>query len=94
MNPAARLSAALLVGLVLWLPSLSASMRGEIDLPEAAMRYLVAFLLARVAVGFLTRLVSTYAQTGDGDAASVEDVTDPEPKRRRTDGMPTTAGLS
>ncbi len=59
MNPAARLSIALVVGLALWWPSFTACMRGTMDLPEAAIRYLVAFLFARVAVAFLAFLQLT-----------------------------------
>lgn len=61
MNPAAQLSCALLAGLVLWLPSFAATMRGDLELPAAAMRYLLSFFLARVAIGFLAHLVAGYA---------------------------------
>jgi hypothetical protein len=69
---------------VLWLPTLSATMRGDTDLPEAAIRYLVAFTFARIAIGFLARLVTTYAVVEDRR----EDVTPSD------DGIPTAAGLS
>ena len=75
MNPAARLSVALVTALVLWLPTLAATMRGDIDLIQAAVRYLVAFVLARVAVGGIARLIHSYSVTGDDDAARR---TDPE----------------
>ena len=83
MNPAARLSISLLVGLVLWLPTLRASMSGDIDLPEAAIRYLVAFTFARIAIGFLARLVTTYAVIDDPGDDTTSD-----------EGVPTAAGLS
>lgn len=87
MNPAARLSAALLLGLVLWLPSLSACMRGAIDLPEAAIRFLVAFGLARLAVAFLHRMLATYSATAHHhDHHGHESTTD--------DGVASPAGLS
>lgn len=61
MNPAAQLSCALLAGLVLWLPSFAATMRGDLELPAAATRYLLSFFLARVAIGFLAHLAAGYA---------------------------------
>ena len=69
MNPSARLSIALLLALVLWLPTLSASLRGDVDLSVAAIRYLLAFLLARVAVSGVARLADTYRQPRDEHAA-------------------------
>ena len=74
MNPAARLSTALLVGLALWLPTFSATMRGDVELHAAALRYLLAFLFARIAVGFLARLVHTYAAAENEDVAPMDDV--------------------
>jgi hypothetical protein len=97
MNPAARLSVALLLGLVLWLPSLSASMTGQIDLPVAAGRYLVALLLARVAVGLLARLIEAYAVQAKvvAEPAPTVEVDRPDPEASRLDdGVPTGAGLS
>lgn len=98
MNPAARLSIALLVGLVLWLPTLGATMRGDVDLPESAIRYLVAFLLARVAVAGLARLVQGYVAVDDEDGEPMDDsmgaqVDDP-PRRRREDAVPTAPGMA
>lgn len=69
MNPAARLSTALVVGLVLWFPTFSATMRGDAELHTAAVRYLLAFLFARVAVGFLARLIHNYTAPDDEDVA-------------------------
>ena len=92
MNPAARLSVALVLGLVLWLPTLTASMHGQIDLPAAALRYLVAFLFARVAVAGVARLLESYTVVPDiepeGPALASEDE-----RRRRAEDL-TAAGLS
>ena len=73
MNPAARLSTALLAGLVLWLPTFTATMRGDVELHVAALRYLLAFVLARVAVGCLARLVHTYSAADDEGAPPMTD---------------------
>jgi len=81
MNPAARLSLALVAGLVLWLPTLSATLRGDVDLFEAAIRYLVGFLLARLAVGLLARLIHSYVDGAEQDVArtitSMDDIDRP-----------------
>jgi hypothetical protein len=76
MNPNAAFSASLLVSLVLWLPSMLAALRGELDTPAAGLRYLAALLLSRFAVGGLARLLSAYRS-----AAAVPPA--PEAPRRR-----------
>ena len=86
MNPAGRMSIALLVGLLLWLPTLSATMRGDVGLPTSGVRYLVAFALVHVALEGLTRLVQGYA--GAAESAEVDS------PRRRTDDFDATAGAS
>lgn len=87
MNPAAQLSTSLLVALGLWLPSLSATLRGDLDLPTACTRYLLAFLLARLAIGGISRLFVTYALASYTDGADVLDLGDGETveERRRRD---------
>lgn len=67
MNPAAHLSLALVSGLVLWLPTLSATLRGDADLFAAAIRYLVGFVFAWVAIGLLARLIHSYASAAEQD---------------------------
>lgn len=98
MNPAARLSIALLAGLVLWMPTFEATMRGDVDLPESAVRYLVAFLLARLAVGGLAALIRGYAAAEGEDDEPVEDTIEGHDndvaRRRRGDAMPTASGLA
>ena len=92
MNPAARLSVALLLGLVLWLPTLTASMHGDIDLPAAALRYLVAFLFARMAVAGVARLLESYSVVADVEHEGSPMGSDDD-RGRRADDM-TAAGLS
>ena len=81
MNPNTAFSASLLVSLVLWLPSMLAALRGELDTPAAGMRYLAALLLSRFAVGGLARLLSAYRS-----AAALPPPAKPEvPRRRKED---------
>jgi hypothetical protein len=79
MNPNAAFSASLLVSLVLWLPSMLAALRGELDTPAAGLRYLAALLLSRFAVGGLARLLSAYRAA----AVTVPPPAPPEAPRRR-----------
>jgi hypothetical protein len=60
MNPNTVFSASLVTSLVLWFPSMQACLRGDLDLTPAAMRYLAALAVSRLAIGFLARLVSAY----------------------------------
>jgi len=88
VNPAARLSLALVVGLALSSPTLRACVRGDADVLTAAMRYLVAFVLSWVSIAGVARLFEAYASVGLHDAAEAVDDT----PRRRADDEPSTAG--
>jgi hypothetical protein len=63
----ARLSSALVLSLVLWLPSLSACLRGAIELEVAILRYGLAFVLARVGIGILSALMHSYRPEEDDE---------------------------
>ncbi|MEW6477629.1 MAG: hypothetical protein AB1679_35740 [Actinomycetota bacterium] len=101
MNPNTVFSASLVASLVLWFPSMQACLRGDLDLTPAALRYLLALTLSRLAMNFLARLINAYrtAQLPEpsGEAApaagssaspSLTAETDATPHRRRTDRMP------
>lgn len=60
MNPYLVFSTSLFAALALWLPSLGACLRGDLAFPTAALRFTVAFVLARVALGGISRLVLAY----------------------------------
>jgi hypothetical protein len=60
VNPSTVFSASLLASLVLWLPSMLACLRGDLDLASAGLRYLGALVLARLVLGGLARLVNGY----------------------------------
>jgi len=69
VNPAGQLSVSLLLGLVVWFPTFQSTMRGDTSLNEGALRYLAAFLLARLAVAGLNRLIHVYTPVADEDEA-------------------------
>jgi hypothetical protein len=90
MNPAARLSLALLSSLALSFPALSACLRGEVDLLSASMRYLVAFVLTWAGINAVAYLFESYSA---GTTTSVEAPGTDQPLRR-ADDEPSTAGAS
>ena len=53
MNPNTIFSASLVTSLVLWYPSMQACLRGDLDLTPAALRYLAALTVARIAILFV-----------------------------------------
>jgi NADH:ubiquinone oxidoreductase subunit 2 (subunit N) len=63
VNPATRFAASLLASLALWAPTMLACLRGEVELTEAGIRYVAAFVAASVAFALLGRLVDGYAST-------------------------------
>ena len=67
MNPNAVFSATLVTSLVLWFPSMQACLRGDLDLTPAALRYLAALTVARIAMNFLARLINTYGAAQHAD---------------------------
>lgn len=83
MNPSARFSVALLVGLALWLPTLGPCLRGDVGLPAAGARYLVAFGFVSIALSALDRLIRGYSGTAGEDVVAMADGVDLEPVRRR-----------
>ncbi len=82
MNPNTAFSLSLLVSLVLWLPSVLASLRGELDVSAAGLRYLAALTLSRFAVGGVARLLSAYRSAAAGSPPA-EIPSEPETPRRR-----------
>jgi hypothetical protein len=67
MNPNTVFSASLVTSLVLWYPSMQACLRGDLDLTPAALRYLAALAVARIAMNFLARLVNAYRAAQHAD---------------------------
>jgi hypothetical protein len=86
MNPNTVFSASLVTSLVLWFPSMQACLRGDLDLTPAALRYLAALTVARIAMNFLARLVNTYgaAQPADPPPANTEDRSGPGAPKSQT----------
>ncbi len=60
MHPHTQLSTSLVVAVVLWLPSLSATLSGSLDLFGAAVRFAAALTITRLAVAGLNHLYLSY----------------------------------
>jgi len=90
MNPNTVFSASLVTSLLLWFPSMQACLRGELDLVPAALRYLAALAVSRLAMNGIARLVNAYraAQEPPPPAAgeAAPPAGDAPPNRRRSDG--------
>ncbi|HEY4410240.1 MAG TPA: hypothetical protein VGO87_10175 [Acidimicrobiia bacterium] len=86
MNPNTVFSASLVTSLVLWFPSMQACLRGDLDLVPAALRYLAALVVSRLAMNGIARLVNAYRAAQGPDApAGQAPAADAAPPRRRTD---------
>lgn len=70
-DPHARLAGSLVLSLVLWAPFGMAAARSELDVVNAGLRYVVAFLGCRVAIGGIGNLLMTYRHLGRAAAAEV-----------------------
>lgn len=69
-DPHAHLSAALVVSLVLWMPFGLAVMHGDLAILDAGIRYLVAFVGCRIAVGGIAHLLRSYRHLAAAEALS------------------------
>jgi len=88
MNPNTVFSASLVASLVLWFPSMQACLRGDLDLVPAALRYLAALIISRLAMNGIARLVNAYRATQEpaapaDQASAAPPVGQPPAKRRR-----------
>jgi hypothetical protein len=98
MNPNAVFSATLVSSLLLWYPSMQACLRGDLDLTPAALRYLAALAVSRLAMNFLARLINAYRAPQQPEApaeappvdgvATVPPAAAPNLHRRRADREP------
>jgi hypothetical protein len=85
-DPHARLSLSLVLSLVLWAPFGMAALRSDLDVVQAGLRYLVAFLGCRLAVGGIAHLVASYRALQDADGPELA-TADGAPLNRRADDL-------
>ena len=60
MQPETRFATTLIASLALWAPTLVALLHGNVQLPDAAIRYLVALVVAWIAIGGFNALLLAY----------------------------------
>ncbi len=63
MDPQLSLTFSLLISLCLWWGSMRATLEGNLDLPSSGLRFLLAFLFARGAIGLINLLIKSYQDT-------------------------------
>jgi hypothetical protein len=88
VNPNVRLSCSLVAALVLWWPTATACLDGDVDLAAAALRFGVALAGAWLGIGLLGRLVRAYtaeAEAAAGTGAEGDAPGPGTPRRRRDD---------
>ena len=88
MNPNTVFSASLVASLVLWFPSMQACLRGDLDLVPAALRYLAALIISRLAMNGIARLVNAYRATQEPEVRVDQEpaiplAAEPSPPRRQ-----------
>jgi hypothetical protein len=60
VQPETRFATTLIASLLLWAPTLLALLQGNSDLPSAAIRYLLALVVAWIAIGAFNALLLAY----------------------------------
>lgn len=60
MHPSARFALTAVSALVLWSSSMLACLRGDLDLPAAGIRFVIAFVVAKLGIGVLDMLLTAY----------------------------------
>ncbi len=88
MTGEARWAATAVTSVVLWFPAMTATMSGELEMADGALRYVVAFAVAWVAVAFVDRLLNGYAS-----ASAIPVGPDGVPRRRKDDVVEPPAAL-
>ena len=60
MHPSTRFALTAVSALVLWSSSMLACLRGDLDLPTAGIRFVIAFVVAKLGFGVLDMLLTAY----------------------------------
>jgi hypothetical protein len=84
-DPHARLATALVLSLLLWAPYGMAVLRSDLDAVGAGIRYLVAFVGCRAAVGGIAHLLMSYRAMARTVAVEADEAATPTPALRADD---------
>lgn len=77
MNPNTRFALVAVAALTMSASSLLATVRGDLDLTAAGLRYVIAFVVARVGIGILDVLLTGYRRGALMNAVAAATPTDP-----------------
>ena len=84
VDPAFTFGVSLVVSLVLWYPTLRATMHGDIDITDSGIRYFLALAIAWGGVYGVAALVAMYASQ-PREPTPPPGVSQDQPQRRRDD---------
>jgi hypothetical protein len=88
VDPAFTFGISFAISLVLWLPTLRDTMTGEVEITDAAIRYLLALAIAWAAVTAVSAIVTMFASWSRGPVSPPPDrpgARDISPARRPAD---------
>jgi hypothetical protein len=91
VDPAFTFGVSVVISVVLWYPTLRETMNGNIEITDAAIRYLLALVIAWAGVFAVASLVARYARKAKTSSPAPppdSGVRAPTPARRATDRQP------
>jgi hypothetical protein len=87
VNPNARFALISIAALAMASSSLLACLHGDLDLPTAGLRYVAAFVVARIGIGMVDMLLTGYRRGAALNAAAQASVATPVERRRENDTL-------
>ena len=91
VDPAFTFGVALVISAVLWYPTLRGTMKGDIEITNAGIRYMVALAISWAGVYGISALVAMYASQPRRPSPAPPGVRADTPQRRRDDEQPAAA---
>lgn len=85
VDPAFSFGISLVVSLLLWFPTLQATLHGDIDVTDAGIRYLIALAIAWAGVYGICAIVAMYASQPPRQPRPPRGGAEVTPQRRRDD---------
>ena len=85
VDPAFTFAVALVISLMLWYPTLRTTMRGDIDITDAGIRYFLALAISWAGVYGVSAIVAMYASQPRRPTSTPPGTSAVTPQRRRVD---------
>ena len=89
VDPAFTFAVSLVLSLVLWYPTMQGTLHGEVDIPNAGIRYFLALALSWAGVYGICSLVAMYASTPRRPSPTPLCGATADGQQRRHDDQPT-----